>query len=110
MIHLLRHLSVLAIVCVATSAAAADLQDAMAVADKLGIRNGDIVHEDTDRTMWVYLDATTLTGAVKDAFITLDAGSRWIATADSTVILSGDVDLSQIDAMQGVLAASERQV
>jgi hypothetical protein len=64
--------------------------------------SGDIVHEDTDRTMWVYLDSTTLSGAIQDACLVLDSQSRWVATADSTVTLTGDVALSQIEAPTGV--------
>lgn len=63
---------------------------------------GDIVHEDTDRATWVYLETATLTGAVKDAFIAMDGRSRWTATADSNVTIAGDVDFSQIDAPAGV--------
>jgi hypothetical protein len=64
--------------------------------------SGDIVHEDTDRTMWVYLDATALSGAIKDAFLVLDRESRWTATGDSTVTFTQAVDLSQIDAPAGI--------
>jgi hypothetical protein len=63
---------------------------------------GDIVHEDTDRTMSVYLESTTLKGAIKDAYITINSGSKWIATADSNVTILGTVDVAQIDAPRGV--------
>lgn len=64
---------------------------------------GDIVDEDTDRDMWVYLESTTtLTGAIKDAYITIDSSSKWIATADSMVTIIGSVELTQIDAPAGV--------
>jgi len=67
---------------------------------------GDLVHEDPDRIMSVVLSAASLTGAIKevdrDVFLTLDAGSRWIATADSRVTLVGSFDISQIDAPAGV--------
>lgn len=63
---------------------------------------GDIIHEDPERTMAVYLENATLKGAVKDAYITLDRQSRWIATGDSTVTIMGDVDVAQIDAPSGV--------
>ena len=65
---------------------------------------GDIDHSlDKDhRDMMVYLEATTLNGAVKDAFISIDPRSRWVATADSNVTIIGEIDLSQIDAPAGV--------
>jgi hypothetical protein len=63
---------------------------------------GNIVHEDTDRDMWVYLDATTLSGAINDAYLTFTGASKWTATADSQVVIVGSVDLDQIDAPAGV--------
>ncbi|MDB9823514.1 hypothetical protein OAC89_07435, partial [Deltaproteobacteria bacterium] len=64
---------------------------------------GDIVHEDKDnRSMTVYLVSTTLNGAVKDAYITVDKDSKWTATGNSNVIIVGSVDVSQIDAPKGV--------
>jgi hypothetical protein len=64
--------------------------------------SGDIVHEDPDRDMWVYLDATTLKGGVKDAYISIDPSSKWIATSDSEVTIIGGAAVSQIDALPGV--------
>jgi hypothetical protein len=64
--------------------------------------HGDIIHEDSERIMAVYLESATLKGAVKDAYITLDNHSRWIATADSDVTIRGDVNIAQIDAPAGV--------
>lgn len=64
--------------------------------------SGDIVHEDTDRNMYVYLEYTTLNGAIKDGYITMDGSSKWTATEDSNVIIFGDIDISQIDAPKGV--------
>jgi hypothetical protein len=63
---------------------------------------GDIVHEDKDRTTWIYLETATLKGAIKDAYITMDGRSKWTATADSRVTIVGDVDVAQIDAPAGV--------
>jgi hypothetical protein len=63
---------------------------------------GDVVHEDTDRNMYLTLQSTTLKGAIKDAIITLDGASRWTATADSTVTIDGSVNVSQLDAPKGV--------
>jgi hypothetical protein len=64
--------------------------------------NGDIIHEDPERTMAVYLECATLKGAIKDAHITLDRKSKWIATGDSDVIIMGDLNVGQIDASAGV--------
>jgi hypothetical protein len=63
---------------------------------------GDIIHQDPDRDMNVYLQSTTLKGAVKDAYISMDAGSKWIATDYSKVTIAGDVDTAQFDAPKGV--------
>jgi hypothetical protein len=59
---------------------------------------GDIIHEDPDRIMSLDLKSTTLKGAIRDAYITLGAGSKWIATANSRVVIVGDFDATQIDA------------
>lgn len=64
--------------------------------------SGDLLHEDTTRDMWVELKSTTLTGAIKGANLSMDAGSKWIACADSNVTLLTDVDPAQIDAPAGV--------
>lgn len=64
--------------------------------------SGDLLHEDTTRDMWVELKSTTLTGAIKGANLSMDAGSKWIASADSDITLLTDVDPAQIDAPAGV--------
>jgi len=63
---------------------------------------GDLVHTDKQRDMLVFLESTVLKGAIKDAHISIDAASKWIATADSIATIVGDVDLAQIDAPSGV--------
>jgi hypothetical protein len=65
---------------------------------------GDIDHsiDKDNRTMTVYLESATLKGAIKDAQISINQRSKWIATADSNVTIVGSVDLSQIDAPAGV--------
>ena len=63
---------------------------------------GDLLHEDTTRDMWVELTSTLLTGAIKNANLSLDVGSKWIATADSEVTLLTDLDPAQVDAPAGV--------
>lgn len=63
---------------------------------------GDCIHEDTERQMWIELHSTILKGAVKNANISIDAGSHWYATGDSNVTLTEDVYVNQIDAPEGV--------
>lgn len=64
--------------------------------------NGDILHEDPEREMRVYLTSTVLTGAVQNATMLLDLGSKWFATADSNVVIGCQLDTAQLDAPQGV--------
>jgi hypothetical protein len=66
------------------------------------IVEGNILHEDTERTMSVDLSGTILKGCIKNASISLDSGSKWTATADSRVTLVGSAELSAIDAPAGV--------
>lgn len=63
---------------------------------------GDCIHEDPEREMWIQLNSTVLRGAIQNANISIDAGSKWYATADSTVTLTEDVYVNQIDAPAGV--------
>ena len=63
---------------------------------------GDILHEDPERDMRVYMNSTCLTGAILNAALIMDQGSRWYATGDSRVTIAGDVDVCQIDAPAGV--------
>lgn len=62
---------------------------------------GDILHEDTERTMAINLENTTLEGVISQAYLSLK-DSKWTATGDCEVILVGDVDISAIDAPAGV--------
>jgi hypothetical protein len=63
---------------------------------------GDIIHDDIDRIMSVDLKSTNLKGAIKRAYVTIDATSKWTATADSNVTFVGSVNGAQIDAPTGV--------
>ena len=63
---------------------------------------GDILHEDAERQLYLYLESTTLRGAVRGACIQMDLGGKWFATSDSEAILMGQLELSQLDAPQGV--------
>jgi hypothetical protein len=65
---------------------------------------GDVDHsvDKEHRKMTVYLESTMLKGAIKDASISINPRSKWIATADSNATIVGNVDVSQIDAPSGV--------
>lgn len=63
---------------------------------------GDILHEDSFREMWLTLRGSTIRGAILNANLTMDTGSKWYATGDSTVTLLGEVNCVQIDAADGV--------
>ncbi|MDB9822645.1 hypothetical protein OAC89_03000 [Deltaproteobacteria bacterium] len=64
---------------------------------------GDIIHGDKEsRDMWVDLESATLNGAINDAYVTIDADSKWIATGNSNVTIVGSIDVTQIDAPRGV--------
>ena len=64
--------------------------------------SGDILHEDPERDMRVYMNSACLTGAIVNAALIMDQGSRWYATADSSVVIAGDFEVAQIDAPAGV--------
>lgn len=66
-----------------------------------GDYSGDIINEDTDRTMNVTIQNAVVTGAIEDVYISLEE-SKWIATADSTVCLMGNVAVQQMDAAIGI--------
>lgn len=70
---------------------------------------GDFVHKDPERSMWVNLESTTLSGAIKDknVYITIGRAGKWTATADSQVIIAGDFNLAQIDAPMGVTITAQ---
>ena len=61
---------------------------------------GNILHLDTQRTMSVAFNNTTLKGVIEGA------GSKWTATANSKVILVGSVAIAAIDAPAGVTIAA----
>ena len=63
---------------------------------------GDILHEDPERDCRVYLASTSLTGAIQNAALIMDQGSRWFATSNSTVTLASDLESAQVDAPAGV--------
>lgn len=63
---------------------------------------GDCIHEDDRREMWISLNSTVLKGAIQNANLSMDAGSKWYATADSTVTFTSDLYPNQMDAPEGV--------
>ena len=63
---------------------------------------GDILHEDTQRTMTVSFYASSLHGGIQGAYVSLDPRSSWYATKNSMVVLLGTVTAEQIDAPEGV--------
>ena len=63
---------------------------------------GDFIHEDTERDMFLDFRRVHMTGAVRKATLNMDVRSYWYATADSEVTFTGEVFLNQIDAPEGV--------
>jgi hypothetical protein len=63
---------------------------------------GNLVHLDSDRAMRVRLQGSSLVGRVQGVELSLDAGSRWTATADSSVTLAAGTKPAQLDAPVGV--------
>ena len=70
---------------------------------------GDVIHDDPERDCRLYLESACLTGAVRNAILFLDQGSRWYATGDSSVILGADLHTEQIDAPEGVTITAEAE-
>ncbi len=64
--------------------------------------NGDISHEDIQRGMTITMTGSQLRGAIRHATLAIDAGSRWTATADSTIMLAEGAEIGSIDALPGV--------
>ena len=61
---------------------------------------GDIWHEEDQRSMAVTMVNVKLTGGVHDAYLSL-VDSDWTATKDSTCCFVGPVDLNALDAVSG---------
>jgi hypothetical protein len=68
---------------------------------------GDLLHEDPERSMWIELESTTYKGAIKEGNLEMDVASKWVATADSTVTFTADIYPSQIDALSGVTITAQ---
>lgn len=63
---------------------------------------GDILHEDPQRTMALHFKHTKLTGGIQNAIVCLDAASLWTADKDSKVFITGFGPRGRIDALPGV--------
>lgn len=59
---------------------------------------GDLVDQDPKHALSITLQGSTLTGTITDATLSLDAGSQWHATGDSSVTLVMAADIARIDA------------
>jgi hypothetical protein len=74
--------------------------------DHVSLRNGayvgSILHADRERSMTLVLQDAHLTGAIVDAELSMNSGSRWTASADSRVTLRGFDSSSAIDAPVGI--------
>ena len=64
--------------------------------------SGNILNLDPARPMAVRFTHTTLAGVIKGATVSFDKASKWTATGDSQIALTGSVVPSQIDARSGV--------
>lgn len=63
---------------------------------------GDLLHEDTERAMWIDMISTTLKGGITNGNLNMDCGSKWIADKDSTVHFLNEIDIAQVDAKEGI--------
>lgn len=63
---------------------------------------GNFLQLDTERHMTLKFVGTQLKGRIHNAAVSLDPASRWTANADSQVLLSGPLQLAQLDAPAGV--------
>jgi len=64
--------------------------------------DGDILHEDTERELFIDFRKTNLTGRIQGAHISMDEQSFWFADQNSDVILDGALSPEQLDAPEGV--------
>lgn len=63
---------------------------------------GDILHEDPQRTMVLALKHTKLRGGIQNAVIVMDPAATWTATNDSHVSVTAYGPMGTIDAVKGV--------
>ena len=70
---------------------------------------GDFIHEDTEREMYLDFSKVHMTGAIHGAVLNMDIKSYWFATSDSEVTLTGEISLNQINAPEGVTITAHAQ-
>ncbi|MCR5785970.1 MAG: hypothetical protein K6G40_10070 [Eubacterium sp.] len=63
---------------------------------------GDIINDDDERVLSVYLTGTKLEGGLNNVHLSLDESSRWFADKDSVVAITSETYKNQIDAAAGV--------
>lgn len=63
---------------------------------------GDFIHEDTQREMYLDFRKVHMTGAIRGANLHMDVRSYWYADKDSEITFTGEIFLNQIDAPKGV--------
>jgi uncharacterized protein YegP (UPF0339 family) len=68
---------------------------------------GNMMNEDPERAMWVSMESVTYKGSLTNVNLSMDIASKWIATGDSTITLTSDLYLSQIDALKGVVITAQ---
>jgi len=68
---------------------------------------GDFIHEDNARPMYLEFTKVHMTGSVKNAYLSMDVNSFWYSDKDSYVTFTDDVFVSQIDAPEGVTISAK---
>jgi hypothetical protein len=63
---------------------------------------GDIINEDTERSVSVMLQASQLRGAIVNGLFTASKDAQWLATGNSKITLQDDQSFEAIDAARGV--------
>lgn len=63
---------------------------------------GDILNDDSQRSMAITLTGTKLKGAIRGATVMIDASSKWTASANSSITLVNNGDAARISAPKGV--------
>lgn len=63
---------------------------------------GDFIHGDSERDMFLDFRRVHMTGAIHGAALHMDVRSYWFADADSEVTFTSEVFLNQVDAAEGV--------
>ena len=64
--------------------------------------DGSFLHEDPDRAMALFYTHAHIRGAINGATVKMDPASTWFSPENSAVCLAQPVQLSQLDAPEGV--------